>query len=160
MYDFTIFNEMTLDEIEMYLEKGEVPVRVTGKLPKDTGYHKGQGETPIRTNAVEKRKGYDELDPEIADLDDFLDEIEADDITLKKSKYMMEACCKKEEKCDKIKTKKLVEPNEVEEDSETLEEDFDIDAEMDALLAEDADEMKLLDEELEDIESFLESYID
>lgn len=157
MRDFTIFNEMSLEEISVYLEKGEVPVRVVGKLPKDTGFHKGQGETPIRDNSVEKRKGYDSLDPEVADLDDFLAEIEADDITLKKSKYMMEEC--EEEGC-KGKKKKPVEPNEVEEESEALEEDFDLDAEYDALLAEDADEMKLLDEELEDIESFLESYID
>ena len=159
MNDYTIFNEMSLEEISVYLEKGEVPIRVMGKLPADTGYHKGKGETPIRDNSVEKRKGYDPLEPEEGDLDDFLAEIDAHDITLKKSKYMMEECDEEDHKGKKGK-KKLVEPNEVEEESETLEEDFDVDAEMEALLSEDADELRLLDEELEDIESFLESYID
>ena len=162
MNDFTIFSEMSLEEIEAYLEKGEVPIRknVNGKLPKDTGFHKGQGKTPISDNSVEKRKGYDSLEPKVADLDDFLSEVDADDITLKKSKYMMEDCDECGKDHHKKSKKKPVEPNEVDEDSEALEEDFDVDSELDALLAEDADEMRLFDEDLEDIESFLESYID
>lgn len=161
MRDYTIFNEMSLEEIEMYLEeKGDVPVRKVGTLPKDTGYHKGQGATPMRDNSVEKRKGYDPLDPDTADLDDFLDEVDDDDITLKKSKYMMEAGCDNEDDCERKGGKKLIEPNEIEDESEALEEDFDLDAEYDSLLFEDSEEMRLLDEDLQDIESFLESYID
>lgn len=172
--NFDIFEEMSIDELERFLETGEVPVRkdVNGSLPKDTGYNKGKGETPIRDNSVPTKKGQDPLKPTKGDVEDFEDECEEHDIECKKESSeeidadllrLAEACkaeaCKDESGCKATK-KKPVEPDEIEEDNEALDENFDIDAEFDALLKEEDEELMSFDEELNDIETFLENYID
>lgn len=57
------------------------------------------------------------------------------------------------------KKKKPVEPDELDADSDELSEDFDLDYEYDSLmeeeLEEEANELKVIDEELEELESFL-----
>ena len=186
--DYNIFEEMTLEEIATYLETGEVPVRTdfgnakkdlpkgTGHhegegdtpvrtdfgnakkdLPKDTGFHKDQGDTPIRDNTVETKPGHDKVKPTNGDVKDFAKAEETE---------VIEEGCKKEEKCDCgkkdcpicSKKKKPVEADEIEKDSDTLEEDFDVDSEYDALVKSEEADLLAFDEELKDLESFLENY--
>lgn len=67
--------------------------------------------------------------------------------------------CGKEDCICSKKSKKPVEPDEIDTDSDELSEDFDLDYEYDSLmeeeLEEEANELRIIDEELEELESFL-----
>lgn len=163
--DYTIFGEMTTREIKTFLEKGEVPVRLN-KVPTVKGHddlsadkwsEPKKGEVPIRDNSVENKAGHDDLDADEWDFDKFMDELDADDIKpVKHEAKKIKA--KKEEDKDEDYDKEPIEPNEIEPESEALDEDFDLDSEYNSLLNEEDEELKMFDEELADMESFLENY--
>lgn len=116
-------------------------------------------QVPIKSNKVQTKKGHDPVEAELGDIEDFLKARKSSDIP----KTFREECDDEDdEKCSKKcnTKKKPVEPNEIDDDSDALSEEF-LDEEFENFKNEDKEnglDIQTINEELEYIESFVDNY--